>query len=75
MVTRDTLGTKQDKQCTYNVILWRVYVTFSQWKQNKHCVFELHVAVSYINILSVIQQCFYDKFISSATMPLIRATF
>jgi hypothetical protein len=35
----------------------------------------LHATVNNIKILSAAQQCFYDKFISSKTMQIIRISF
>jgi hypothetical protein len=37
-------------------------------KMHSMCVVELHVTVKCIKILTVAQQCIYDKFMSLATM-------
>jgi hypothetical protein len=52
----------QDRQCTYNVILWRVGITILQWQQNNvSCVF---CFVSYKKKYFVVKQCFYGEFMS-----------
>ena len=55
---------QRDRQCsTYNVTIWRIRVTIVVVETKTMLsvsVFELHVTVNYINILSVAQQCFYD---------------
>jgi hypothetical protein len=32
--------------------------------ETTHCVAELHVTINYIKILSVVQQCFYGKYLT-----------
>ena len=51
---------KQERQCKYNVILWRVHVTIVAVERQQciTCVAELYITVKYIKILSVAQQCF-----------------
>jgi len=51
---------KQNRQCTYDVTLWRVRVTTSTM-ESQQCVAyvaEIHVTVYNINIFSTAQQCF-----------------
>jgi len=38
-------------------------------------VSELHVTVNYIKILTIVQQCFYGKFMLLATMQIIHTSF
>jgi hypothetical protein len=54
-----------------------VQLIIVQWKENLIlCVVaELHIFVNYIKIFSVEQKCFYSKFISPATMQIIRTNF
>jgi hypothetical protein len=69
---------QQDRQYTYNVILWRFRLTSWQWKQKKciMCVVvELHVTVKHINILGAAQQCFYGKCMPLTTMQIILPDF
>jgi hypothetical protein len=63
---------KQDRQCTYNVILGCVCITIFQWKHKSVCVaVELHITINYIKILSVSQQYIYGKFVSPAMMQIL----
>jgi hypothetical protein len=64
-----SVNIKQERQCMYNVILWRIRVTTVAVKtqQCTVCIVEVHVTFNTITILSVAQKCFYGEFMSPAT--------
>jgi len=61
---------KKDRHFWYSVTLWHVGLTVVTAAAQKCTVgaVELHVTANYINILNIEQQCFYNKFISPATI-------
>ena len=57
---------------------WRLRVKILQYKYNNAfcCVLLLsYMSLNYVKILRVAQQCFYCKFMSPATMKIIRTSF
>jgi hypothetical protein len=54
----------------FSITAWHVRVTVVAVEIQKRTVgvVELHVNVNYIKILNILQQCFYNKFISPATI-------
>lgn len=61
---------KKDRHSSHSVTLWHVglIVVAAAVQECTAGAVELHVTANYINILNTEQQCFYNKFMSSATI-------